>query len=188
MCPEVRNMANRITQPIYDTIQLAVAATTGTFFAVPSGGTFFGATAKTFGETNLVQAGRLERGVSLDIKAISLFVPSDIVQATELNIRALNRGHIRLRIGQVTFLDELIANIGNGGAELVMFSNITAAVTEFQLNKGVSVPLNRKELDFPIRLGEQESIEVVLDQLDPIVAAILNVACVLHGDYTRPVR
>lgn len=186
--PEVRGLGNRITQPIYDTIQLATTATSGTFFAVPFGGIFFGTTTKTFAETNLVQAGRLERGVSLDITDISLHVPSDIVQALAINIRALNRGHLRLSIGQVTFLDTPIADVGNGGAELVMFSNIAAAATEFQLNKGVSVWPNKFHLDLPIRLGEQESIQVDIDGLSPILTAVLNITCLLWGVYTRPVR
>lgn len=189
MSPEVRGTANRLTQPIYDTIQIAVAATSGTFFAIPFGGTFFGSTLKTYAETNLVQAGRLERGVALDITDISLHIPSDIVQATQLNIRAFNSGHFRLIMGgQTTFLDAPTAVIGNAGAELVLFSNITAAVTEFQLNRGVSVAINKFHLTYPLRLGEQESIQVEVDNFDPIVAAVLNVTCMLWGAYVRPVR
>lgn len=184
--PMVAGQRNRLFQPIYDTITLAAAAVAGDFFAVPFGGAI-GAGVKNYSHTNLVQGGRLERDTSFTLTGIAMFVRAPGgARATQADIRALNEGSFDLQLGTVSFLKVPIANIPNAGAELELVSNIAAAATEYQLNKGVSAFGNKFILDQPLQILEQETINAHIQ--DFVVAAPVTVTCVLFGTMERPVR
>jgi hypothetical protein len=184
--PIVEGKRNRLWQPVYDTINLAAAAVSGSFFAVQFGGILVGTTPKSYAHTNLVQAGRLERDTTFYINGLSLFVRETATRATAADIRALNQGSFDLQLGQVSFFRVPIAVIPNGGAELELFSNITPAATEYQLNKGVSASGNRLLFEQPLQILEQETIQANI--ADFLMVAAVQVTCVLWGTTDRPVR
>ena len=191
MSPVVAGKGLVYTQPLYDTIHLAAAAVAGNFFVVPKGGLLVAGVNKDNRHTNLVQAGRLETGNELQISAISMYIRQS-VQAGALpadaDIRAVYAGNIRMVIGGSTEFLQLPAQmIPAGGADFVFVSNIAAAVTEFYLAKGVAVTQNRWYLDQPLTLRSQETIEVILENMDTIAAAV-HVVFVLWGTALRPVR
>ena len=178
------------TQPLYDTIHLAAAATVGNFFVVPFGGAL-GAGTKTFADTNLIQAGRLETGNELKVNALSFgFVQTDQAGAVPsvVDMKAVNAGNIRWLVGGSTEILKIpVSLIPSGGADFVFVSNIAAAATEFYMSKGVAVTQNKFYLDEPYILKANESIEVVLENMDTIAAAI-RCRLVLWGTAIRPLR
>lgn len=182
-----------LTQPLYDRVQQPIAAAAGSilnFFQVPFGNPLIAGVNKTFRDTNLVQAGRLEEGNSHHITGISYFIP-EIAQggarALEIDIRAIHAGCLHLFIGQTEYLKVPVAMIPNGGADLVMFSNVAAAVTEWQLSNGISAAGNIFPLELPLDLDPNESLLVQITDIG-VVAAATDVAVVLWGQLTRPVR
>jgi hypothetical protein len=182
-----------LTQPIYDRAQQPIAAAAGSvlnFFQIPFAGVMAGAIMKTFRDTNLVQAGRLEAGNSLHITGVSYSIceiATGGARATAIDIRAIHAGTFRLVIGQVEYLKVPVCLIPSGGADLVMFSNIAAAATEYQLNNGLSANGNVFPLPMALDLDEQESILCQITDIG-IVAATIDVMVVLWGELTRPVR
>jgi hypothetical protein len=183
---------NQLTQPVYDTMQLAAAAgQTVSFFSVPLNGVLAGAALKTYAHTNLVQAGRLEKGLELTIRGITLFVrdtASGGARVTLADYLAIyDTGHINLLMGQVSFLRIPAYLLPPGGAEVNYFSNIAAAATEYKATHGLGSFMNRFVLDSPLVLEEQESIQVDLF-VGGTPAAVTDVSIVLWGDMLRPVR
>lgn len=185
--PNLAGAGLQLEQPYYDTINLAAAATGGTFFAVPFGGTLVGAVTKGYEDTNFIQAGRLESGYTLEIDAISMFFPEAATRATAADIRAIQSGSFQLRISDTVFLTVPISFLPNGGAELQLFSNITPAATEYQLDKGVQATQNRFYLRKPITLNPQQTIAASITGFHTAVVAATLVTCVLWGILTRPV-
>lgn len=184
---------NRLTYPIYDTVQLAAGAgQTVRFYAVPLGGIIAGAVAKTNAHTNLVQAGRLQKGWTMEITGFSFFVRNlaeggAAVSKVDYDI-IFDYGFYELQIGQVEFSTLPILSIPNAGAETQYFSNIAAAVTEFKMNHGLASVMNRFPLDDNILiLEDQESIEVQLT-IPGTIVAVTDVTFMLWGYVTRPVR
>jgi hypothetical protein len=182
-----------LTQPLYDRTQQPIAAAAGSvmnFFQIPFGNPLVAGVNKTFRDTNLVQAGRLEQGNSHHITGISMHV-ADIAQGgarpIALDIRAIHAGCFRLVIGQVEYLKCPVSMIPCGGADLAGFSNIAAAVTEWQLGHGISANGNVFPLELPLDLSEQESLLAQITDIG-IVAAPIDVYIVLWGQLTRPVR
>lgn len=189
--PTVAGKGLVYTQPLYDTIHLAAAAVIGNFFTVPKGGLLVAGVNKDDRHTNLVQAGRLEPGNELQINAVTMHIRQS-VQAGALpqdaDIRAVFAGNIRMMIGGSTeFLKLPCQMIPGGGADFVFVSNIAAAVTEFYLANGVAAIQNKWYLDQPLTLRSQETIEVILEHMDTIAAAV-HVVFVLWGTALRPVR
>jgi len=189
--PVVANKGLVYTQPLFDTIHLAAAAVLGRFFVVPRGGLLVAGVNKNNRHTNLVQAGRLEPGNELNMTAVSMHIAqSDKAGAlpADADIRAVMAGNIRLMIGGATeFLILPCALIPCGGANFVFFSNITPAATEFYLSNGVAATQNKFYLDQPLTLRSQETIEVIIENMDTIAAAV-QVVFVLWGTALRPVR
>lgn len=183
--PFLRGASNRISQPIFDSVLITTPWTSAQFFVVPRDQTQNGLL-KTRAHTNLVQAGRLEAGVSFKATHISMCVRGHSTTVTEADVRALNRGSLTLYLGQVEFLTLPIAQVPNGGAELELFSNIAAAATEYQLNKGVPHVSNRYPLDEPLIIEPQESIQITAENFT--LAADTLVTIFLHGVMDRPVR
>lgn len=187
----VANKGFVYSQPLYDTIELAAAATIGSFFSVPYTGILTGTTRKTWRDTNLVQGGRLELGIEMSVNGISMHFPSTDDAGTfptVVDIKAIHAGNIRWLMGGSTEVLKIpVALIPCGGAELVLFSNITPAATEYAMTKGVSVHQNRFMLDEPYTIRSQESIEIVIENMDTI-AAPTWVTIVLWGTTVRPVR
>lgn len=179
------------TQPLYDTIELGIGAVVGSFFSIPYNGILTAAILKTWRDTNLVQAGRLELGHEMSVNGISLHLPStDDAGAfpTAPDIRAIHAGNIRWIMGGSTEVLKIpVALIPNAGAELVLFSNITPAATEWHLINGASIHQNRFMLDEPYTIRSQESIEIVIENMDAIAAATW-ITIVLWGTSVRPVR
>ena len=87
-----------IYQPIYDTINLAIGATSGTFFQVPLGSILVGTTPKNYQHTNMVQAGRLDTGYSFEIDGLAVWFPETATRSTQVDIRAVQSGFLQLSI------------------------------------------------------------------------------------------
>lgn len=185
--PNLPGAGLQLEQPIYDTINLAAAATSGTFFTTPYGGTLVGATTKGYQHTNLVQASRLDTGYTLVVDAISFWFPETATRQTEADIRAVQSGYFQFSISDTIFLTIPIAMIPNGGAELVLVSNIAAAATEYQLNKGQSVSQNRFYLRAPIKIDPQQTFKATIGGFHTAPVAASQVSCALWGLLTRPV-
>lgn len=183
---------NKITQPIYDTVRLAaVAAQTVSFFVVPINGLLAAGLIKTYSLTNLVQAGRLEKGLELTITGISLFVRSLAKAGARPTlvdyVAVYNNSNINLLIGQQSFFHLFLPGIPPAAAEVNYFSNIVAAPTEYMPTHGIGSVANVFPLDNNLVLEDQESIRVDL-QVGDTIAAVTDVTLMLHGSMTRPVR
>lgn len=183
--PLGRNLA--LDQPLYDTINLAVGATAGTFFQVPFGGAI-GAGVKDFSHTNLQLASQLEAGKSFTCDSLGLYIRETAVPASEVNIRSFQSGALILTVSNVEFLKVPLALIPSGGAELVLFSNIAAAATEFQLDRGVSHSSNRYILRRPIEIPSTTQFSVAVSNFTAMAAAAMQVTLVLFGVESRIVR
>ena len=183
---------NNLTQPIYDTVRLAaVAAQTVSFFQVPLYGLLAAGLIKSYALTNLVQAGRLEKGLELTIVGISLFVRSMAKAAARPTlvdyVAVFNNSNINLLIGQQSFFHMALCQIPPAAAEIDYFSNIVDAPTEYNPTHGIGTVANVFPLENPLVLEDQESIRVDLE-VDDAIAAVTDVTLMLHGDMTRPVR
>lgn len=182
---------NLLTQPIYDTVQLAAGAgQTVSFFSVPLNGVLAGAVLKTYAHTNLVQAGRLEKGVELTIEAVSFSIRESIAAGTRVTkadyVGIMQASHLNFTIGDTTFLRLPLHSLPPGNSENQYFSNIAAAATEFQNNHGVGSIHNRMPIS-PVVLEEMETIRVDLF-VGYTVVAVTDVSLILWGKMTRPVR
>lgn len=180
-----------LSQPIYDTVELAVAAAQVVqFFAIPLGGLLAAAFPKTYAHTNMVQAGVLERGIDFEITGFSMYVRewnSAAARHVFVDDQSLYMGHLNLELGQVSYARLPAAMVPSGGAELNLYSNIAPAVTEYHINRGISAVSNRFHLSNPIRIAEQEAISVTLN-LATAITVLTDVTFVLWGNMTRPVR
>lgn len=181
---------NALDQPFYDTVQLPAAAGLTSLFLVPLGGALTAAAVKTYAHTNMTQAGRLEKGVNLTIKALSMSIrdtASGGGTPTLADYRVFyNSGHVNLLIGQVSVFHLPCIAIPAGPCENQYFSNIAAAATEFKNNHGLGAFGNKFVLDNPIVLEENEAIQV--DIVVAALAAVTDVTFFLWGESTRPVR
>jgi len=183
------------TQPIYDSIILPIAAAgvaVGQFFAIPWAGLIAAAIPKTWRHTNLVQAGRMERGNEIQIDSLSMFFPRTAEAGafpTMADMDAVRAGAMRLRFGGDTdFLKIPIAGIPNGGMGVTYSTDAAlAAEINFTYNNGVPVTQNRLHLGQPIVLQEQETIGITFEDMDAIVAPI-EVTFFLWGPNIRPTR
>lgn len=181
-----------IEQPIYDTVQLtASAAQLATFFSVAQGGVMAGAVTKTYEHTNMIQTGRLEKGVEMLITGISLNVKEAatggavVTWADYLNVY---ESYLRLKIGDTYFLSIPTILVPPASAETNYFSNIAAAATEFKATKGIGSINNKFSLEKqPLLLEEQETLQVEL-KLSSTIVAVTDVMIVLWGVTTTPVR
>lgn len=196
MCPQVLNEGFSYTQPVYDTSVVPIAAAGAAvvpFFAVPRGGLLAVGINKTNRHTNLVQAGRLERDNSLMIDSVSFFFPTTAeagALATVADKQAIRAGSFRLLFGGDTeFLKGPIAFLPNGGCDATLQTDaaLAAASAAESYGNGVSVVQNRFHLNEPLPLANQESISVVFENMDAIVAPT-EVCVVLWGTYLRPAR
>lgn len=186
------NVDNQLTQPIYDTVQLAAAAgQTINFFSIPLNGALTAAANKTYAHTNLIQAGRLEKGINMTMTGLGLAVrglASGGARVTLVDYDVIfDTGHINLLIGNVSFLHLPTIAIPSGALENQYFSNITPAATEYRVNHGLSSVANIYRLDSPLILEDQESIQVDLF-IGGTVAAVTDVTFFIFGEQTRPVR
>lgn len=182
-----------LTQPLYDRVQQPIAAAAGSvmnFFQVPFGNPLVAGVNKTFRDTNLVQAGRLEADNSFHLTGVSLHY-ADIAQGgarpIALDMRAIHAGAFHLFIGQTEYLKVPAAMIPCGGADFAGFSNIAAAATEWQLGHGISAAGNVFALELALDLDPNESLLCQITDIG-IVAAVTDVYIVLWGQLTRPVR
>lgn len=194
--PQVVGEGFTYTQPVYDTIVLpigAAGAVVGTFFAVPRGGLLAVAIAKNNRHTNLVQAGRLERDNSLMIESLSLHFPQTAEAGalpTVADKQAIRVGSFRVLFGGDTeFAKGQICFIPNGGCDGILMTDaaLVAATAAEVFGNGVSVVQNKYMLYEPLPLRDQESINVVFENMDAIVAPT-EVTFVLWGTYLRPAR
>lgn len=194
--PQVVGEGFTYTQPVYDTIVLpigAAGAVVGTFFAVPRGGLLAVAIAKNNRHTNLVQAGRLERDNSLMIESLSLHFPQTAEAGalpTVADKQAIRVGSFRVLFGGDTeFAKGQICFIPNGGCDGILMTDaaLAAATAAEVFGNGVSVVQNKYMLYEPLPLRDQESINVVFENMDAIVAPT-EVTFVLWGTYLRPAR
>jgi hypothetical protein len=191
MCPFIPGESYEYTQPLYDTMQLAAAAgpQTYNFFSTPLGGALVAGVPKGYQHTNMIQAGVLEKGHRFVIEGISMYVRETAQAGTFVTLadyRVLMGGHVLLQITQREFLRVPSAKIPAGGAELIYFSNIAPAVTEFKLNHGISANQNVFWLKKTIPLEDQQAFNVVLT-IPGTIAAVTDVTIMLEGTLFRPV-
>jgi hypothetical protein len=173
---------------------LAAAATQGSFFTVPYGGAI-GAGTKNWSHTNMVLAGQLQRGNSLEVYGFSFnFVQDASAGAvpTWADMQAINAGNIRFVVGGNAEVCKLtVGAIPSAGNDWVFFSNITPAATEFYLAKGVQAHRNMYTLNDwglgPYPIEANESFEVIIENMGTIAAAT-RIQFWLWGVYTRPTR
>lgn len=181
-----------ITQPIYDTVQIPVVAGPQqvNLFAVPLGGIIAGAVVKTRAQTNLVQAGRLEARNTLTVLGISIHLHETAIggaRRTWADYEAFyNNTHFNIMIGQKTWLRLTAAHIPPGPCELYYFSNIVAAATEYEINHSLGSINNVYQIAHPVRILENESIQVECNIGDAI-AAVMDLTFVFWGQLLRPV-
>ena len=191
MSPRIPGQAYLYDQPIYDTVRLAAAAgpLTYNFFTVPLHGLLAAALPKTYVHTNLINTGVLEKGFTFQITGLSLYL-NETAQGgavvTYADALTAHHGDIRLMVGQREYLRLPAAMIPAGGAELIYFSNITPAATEFHTNRGVSAISNRFHLTSPIDIESQESIVCEYTVVGTI-AAVTDITLVLWGNMQRTV-
>jgi len=188
-----KGVVNQLSQPIYDTVQAAAAAgQVLSFFTNPLNGVMAGAVLKTYADTNMIQAGRLEKGLQLEITHISVSLRDTATGGARVTLADYlvfyNSAHVNLLIGQTSFLHLPVKHIGSAGEETQYFSNIAAAATEYKVNHGLGSVMNR----FPLApneliLEDQESIEVQIT-IGGTLAAVTDVTCTLWGNLIRPVR
>lgn len=184
----VPNVGLLIDQPIYDTINMAIGATTGQFFTVPFGGAI-GAGVKDWNHTNLVQASRLEANYKFLIKGISFHVKETATRATPIDIQNFQEGWARLIIGDTVVLTVQIQMAPNGGAELVETAAATtvAATTLDNWTRGLASIQNYLPLaENPLELSPQQTFRVDIGACGAMIAAT-QFTCVLRGVLTRPV-
>ncbi len=183
------------SQPLYDSIILPVGlagAVVQQFFAVPWAQPIAVGVPKTYRHTNMIQAGRMEKGNEMQIEAISMYFPRTGEAGafpTIVDMDAIRAGNFRLRFGGNTdFLILPIAAIPNGGWSPTYSTDAAlAAEVNFTFNNGVSVSANKLPLPQPIKLRSQETIGVTFENMDAIVAAT-EITIVLWGPAIRPVR
>jgi len=183
---------NQLTQPIYDTVQLAAAVgQTANFFSVPLNGVLAGAVNKTYAHTNLIQAGRLEKGINMIIEGFTLAVRDTATGGARVTLAdylvIYDTGHLNFLIGNVSFNHLPCILVPAGAGETQYFSNIAAAATEYKINHGLSSVANMYRLNSPIILEDQESIQFDLF-IGGTIAAVTDVTITLWGEQTRPVR
>lgn len=189
--PNVQGKGLVYDQPIYDTIILPIAAAgaaEGNFFATPRGQLIAAGIPKSIRHTNLVQAGRLEAGNSLNVTAISFNFPSTAEAGalpTVADKRAIRAGSLLVVFGGDTeFLKMPLSHFPSGGAGEVVVDG-TVALNDVQ--NGVAVSQNKYYLENPLVLSSQESVSVFIENMDAIVAPT-EVQIVLWGEAIRPVR
>ena len=183
--PRNPNGALQLDQPLYDTMQLTAGTNqTFTFFSVPHGQEYISGVTKDYHHTNLVQAASLEKGQTFKVLAFSLNI-RPIAQGgaapTRADARVIHMGSINLTLnGNKSFYRSPISEIGPGCAEMMYFSNITPAATEFNINRSVSASSNVKGLKVPIDIEDQEPIRLHM-HIPGTIAAVTDVQFVMHG-------
>jgi len=179
------------TQPLYDTMQLPIAAAAQmvSFFTIPFGGPLTAAINKGFQHTNLVQAGRLEKDIKLTIKGLSFALKGEVfagVHPTWADYTAITENSsIELLIGQRSYLHLPTTLTPPGPGETTYMSNIAAAATEYRPGHGLGSVNNVFKFEEPLLLDDQESIRVDLNVHVAVVAAV-DVQLVLWGTMVRP--
>ena len=184
-------VVRRLTQPLYDTVQMAAAAgpRTFNFFSTPLNQFLVGTTPKTLAHTNLVQAGKLEEGSKFQIQGLSWYPNAEIAAGTRpvfVDYHELQTGFVELKFGTRTLLQLKTSQIPAGGAELSYFSNIAAAATEYNVNRGINAVSNRFVLDNPIMIENNESFRVEFT-VPGTTTVIMDVTFQLWGDLYQPV-
>jgi len=182
----------QLTQPLYDTVQLAaVAGQMANFFSIPLNGALTAAANKTYAHTNLIQAGRLEKGVEMVIEGMAMGVRDTASGGARYTLAdylvIYDTGHLNLLIGGVSFTHLMCAACPAGVLETQYFSNIAAAATEYKVNHGLSSVANVHKFLNPLVLEEQESIQVEL-RIDGTIAAVTDVSLIFYGYQRAPVR
>lgn len=190
--PQLLGVGNRITQPIYDTVQVAAAGgpRTFNFFSVPLNGVLAGAVSKTLAHTNMIESGKLGANSTFTITGISLYVNEEIAAGTRpvfVDYQELQTGFIELKFGTKALLQLKSAQVPAGGAELSYFSNIAAAATEFKVNRGVNTVQNRFYLEHPIAIINNEAFRVELT-IPGTTTVIMDITLTLWGDLVAPVN
>jgi len=183
---------NQLTQPIYDTIQGAVAAAQIlNFFSIGLNGALTAAANKTYAHTNLVQAGRLEKGLELTITGMAAHIRDTASGGARVTLAdylaVYNETWVDLLIGTVSFLKLPLYQIAPGPAEINYSSNIAAAATEYKATKGLGSAMNVFRFENPLVLEDQETIQVDM-HIEDAVAAVTDVSVILYGNLTRPIR
>jgi hypothetical protein len=184
-------VGRQVSQPIYDTVQLAaVAGQTVSFFQVPVGGVLAGAVLKTYAHTNLTRAGSLSKGIVMEITGLSFAIKPTIAAGTAITLvdyRAIYQAsHLNLMINNTTLFRIALNLTAPANAENQYFSNIAAAATEFQSNHGLGASSNYYKFDYPLGLEDLMNIQVDLF-VGGTVAAVNDVMLVLWGTQEQPI-
>lgn len=180
------NETNVGRQPIWDTMQLTVAAarTTYHFFSIPQGGLLAAGVVKNLDHTFLHQVSMLDANVEFRAQAISMHVrplAAGGAAPTEADMQVLQQGSIELIFNGQPFRRWPTALIPSGPAGL-MYNTVAVAATHIQ--RGISANSNIFEFgeDYVIRKGENFNVDLNVTN----IGAITDVVIVLWGVLQRP--
>ncbi|MHC4645189.1 MAG: hypothetical protein ACYTBJ_06790 [Planctomycetota bacterium] len=188
---QVKDYKLEYDHPLYDTMQLTAAANQSyEFFSIPKGGALTAAANKDWQHTNLIQAAQLESGRAMLVTGMSICPRESASGGARPTLADLltfhNTSHVHIEVNQSSFGRYPVMHIPSGGGELMYFSNITPAATEFHVNRGVSAMQNRYVFTQPILIEPHEPLRVTLTVTGTIVA-VTDVTFTFWGEQTRPV-
>lgn len=171
-------------QPIWDTMQLAVAAarTTYQFFSVPQGGALTAAVTKGQDEAFLHQVSMLDSHMEYQLQGISMHarpLASGGAAPSVADLQALQMGSIDLKFNNQPYRSIPNALIPAGPADLMY--NDTATV---HTQRGISAVSNIFDLRERITIGQGQNFNVDLHVTN--IAAVTDVVIVLWGILSRP--
>lgn len=184
-------ISRTMSQWLYDTVQLAAAADqTAYFFVVPFGQLLTATVRKGYQHTNLKQACQLEADNHFHCTGISMHC-REIAQGGNpvkyADQQAIHCGYMVFGIGDGPFHYIPNCAIPAGGCELNYFSNITAAATEFHVNRGVNALSNCYALDEPLDIEPGAAIKCEVF-IPGTPSQVTDLMVMLRGTWTKPVR
>lgn len=178
------NEIQRGAQPIWDTMQLTVAAarTTYQFFTIPQGGLLAAGVTKNLDHSFLHQVSMLDSHMEFLLEGISMHarpLAAGGVAPTAADLQALQMGSLELKFNNQPYRSWLCAYIPAGPADLMY--NDTA---NEHVQRGISATSNFLDLreQIPIKAGQNFNVELHVTN----IAAITDVVITLWGVLQRP--
>lgn len=142
-----------ITQELWDSVQVGVAAVQATLFTVP-----IGQAGKLLYDTNMRQGGQLPKGWAFECMAISWHVEPDMLIADMI---ALSKGSYQLTVSDKVFSEGVLTTLTSGGG--VDFASDVAAGVDIVGRFGSPHSNNLKQLSRAIPIKSTEGFYVTID-------------------------
>lgn len=177
---EMYAVKERLWYPLYDRQTYVAAGQTNLpYFAVPKG-----QASKTYADTNMWTGAVLPTGKSHRTHAIRLVLQSDILITDAQKI--FKDAYLLMKLNDTLVVAER-AELFGAGCGLQVFSNITAAATEFQVTNGTPSAKHIQSLgDEPIEWNNRDNIEVSLNwPAVQAIAADMKIVIYLDGYLVR---